>query len=97
MQMMKWSALALAVAAGTSQVAFASAQSESKGFIEDSKLDVFSRALYMNRASAMVRKATPPPMAAAKATLKKPAWAFAYCSSPASLKALLASVLMHTR
>lgn len=49
MQMMKWSALALAVAAGTSQVAFASAQSESKGFIEDSKLDVFSRALYMNR------------------------------------------------
>lgn len=37
MQMMKWSALALAVAAGTSQVAFASAQSESKGFIEDSK------------------------------------------------------------
>src|SRR5690606_34003512 len=49
MQMMKWSALALAVAAGTSQVAFASAQSESKGFIEDSKLDVFSRALYFNR------------------------------------------------
>ena len=49
MQMMKWSALALAVAAGTSQVALASAQSESKGFIEDSKLDVFSRALYMNR------------------------------------------------
>jgi imipenem/basic amino acid-specific outer membrane pore len=49
MQVMKWSVIALAVAAGTSQLAFASAQSESKGFIEDSSFDIFNRALYMNR------------------------------------------------
>lgn len=49
MQMMKWSVIALAVAAGTSQMALASSQSESKGFVEDSSFDIFSRALYMNR------------------------------------------------
>ena len=49
MQVMKWSVIALAVAAGTSQLAFASAQSESNGFIEDSSFNVLSRALYMNR------------------------------------------------
>lgn len=49
MQMMKWSVIALAVAAGTSQMALASSQSESKGFVEDSSFDLFSRALYMNR------------------------------------------------
>ncbi|OYT96260.1 MAG: outer membrane porin, OprD family [Pseudomonas sp. PGPPP3] len=49
MQMMKWSVIALAVAAGTSQMALASNQSESKGFVEDSSFDLFSRALYMNR------------------------------------------------
>lgn len=49
MQVMKWSALALAVTAGTTQLAFASAQSESKGFVEDSSFDIFNRALYMNR------------------------------------------------
>lgn len=49
MQVMKWSVIALAVAAGTSQMAFASSQSESKGLIEDSSFDIFNRVLYMNR------------------------------------------------
>ena len=49
MQVMKWSALAIAVTAGTAQLAMASAQSDAKGFIEDSDLQLFNRALYMNR------------------------------------------------
>ena len=49
MQVMKWSVIALAVAAGTSQLAFASAQSESNGFVEDSSLNVLSRNLYFSR------------------------------------------------
>ncbi|OEC44916.1 porin [Pseudomonas sp. 1D4] len=49
MQVMKWSALALAVTAGTTQLAFASAQDESKGFVEDSSLKVLARNLYINR------------------------------------------------
>lgn len=49
MQVMKWSVIALAVAAGTSQLAFASAQSESNGLIEDTSFNIFNRALYMNR------------------------------------------------
>jgi imipenem/basic amino acid-specific outer membrane pore len=49
MQVMKWSVIALAVAAGTSQMAVASSQSESKGFIEDTSFDIFNRVLYMNR------------------------------------------------
>ncbi|MBP8184586.1 MAG: OprD family porin [Pseudomonas sp.] len=49
MQMMKWSVMALAIAAATSQLAVASSQSDSKGFVEDSSFDIFSRALYMNR------------------------------------------------
>lgn len=49
MQVMKWSALALAVTAASTQLAFASAQSESNGFVEDSSFDIFNRALYMNR------------------------------------------------
>jgi imipenem/basic amino acid-specific outer membrane pore len=49
MQVMKWSVIALAVAAGTSQMAVASSQSESKGFIEDTSFNIFNRALYMNR------------------------------------------------
>ena len=49
MQVMKWSVIALAVAAGTSQMAFASSQSESKGIIEDSSFNIFNRALYQNR------------------------------------------------
>jgi imipenem/basic amino acid-specific outer membrane pore len=49
MQVMKWSIIALAVAAGTTQMAVASSQSESKGFVEDSSFTIFNRALYMNR------------------------------------------------
>ncbi|WP_422417052.1 OprD family porin [Pseudomonas sp. GZD-222] len=49
MRVMKWSIIALAVAAGTSQMAFASSQSESKGFVEDSTLDVKTRMLYFSR------------------------------------------------
>ena len=39
MQMIKLSVIALAVAAASTQLAVASQQSESNGFIEDSKLD----------------------------------------------------------
>ena len=49
MQVMKWSVIALAVAAGTSQMAVASSQSESNGFIEDSSFNIFNRAMYFNR------------------------------------------------
>jgi len=49
MQVMKWSVIALAVAAGTTQMAMASSQSESKGFVEDSSLNILSRNLYINR------------------------------------------------
>ncbi|MFW3896695.1 OprD family porin [Pseudomonas bharatica] len=49
MRVMKWSMIALAVAAGTSQLAVASSQDESKGFVEDSTLNVKTRAMYMNR------------------------------------------------
>ncbi|WP_330114335.1 OprD family porin [Pseudomonas sp. JS3066] len=43
MQVMKWSALALAVTAGSMQLAFASAQEESKGFVEDSDLKLLNK------------------------------------------------------
>lgn len=49
MRVMKWRMIALAVAAGTSQLALASSQDESKGFIEDSKLNVKTRMLYFSR------------------------------------------------
>ena len=49
MRVMKWSMIALAVAAGTSQLAVASSQDESKGFVEDSKLSVKTRMLYFSR------------------------------------------------
>jgi imipenem/basic amino acid-specific outer membrane pore len=49
MRVMKWSMIALAVAAGTSQLAMASSQDESKGFLEDSKLNVKTRMLYFSR------------------------------------------------
>ncbi|OAI93470.1 OprD family porin [Pseudomonas putida] len=49
MRVMKWSMIALAVAAGTSQLAVASSQDESKGFIEDSTLNVKTRLLYFSR------------------------------------------------
>ncbi|MFL1525457.1 OprD family porin [Pseudomonas sp. O230] len=49
MRVMKWSMIALAVSAGTSQFAIASSQEESKGFIEDSTLVAKTRMEYMNR------------------------------------------------
>ncbi len=49
MQVMKWSVIAMAVAAGTSQMALASSQSESEGFVEGSSLTILNRNMYMNR------------------------------------------------
>lgn len=49
MQVMKWSVIALAVAAGTSQLAFASAQSDAKGFVEDSSLSLTNKNYAFNR------------------------------------------------
>ncbi|WP_310122567.1 OprD family porin [Pseudomonas oryzihabitans] len=49
MQAMKWSVIALAVAAGTTQMAFADQQSQSKGFVEDSSLTLLNRNYYFNR------------------------------------------------
>ncbi len=49
MQMIKLSVIALAVAAASTQMAVASEQSESKGFIEDSSLNAHARTLYFNR------------------------------------------------
>lgn len=49
MQVMKWSVIALAVAAGSTQMAMASSQSESKGIVEDASFDIFNRILYQNR------------------------------------------------
>lgn len=49
MRVMKWSMIAVAVAAGTSQFAMASSQEESKGFVEDSTLVAKTRMEYMNR------------------------------------------------
>ncbi|WP_339495178.1 MULTISPECIES: OprD family porin [unclassified Pseudomonas] len=49
MRVMKWSMIALAVAAGTSQFAMASSQEESKGFLEDQSLKLKTRMEYMNR------------------------------------------------
>lgn len=49
MRVMKWSVMALAVAAGTSQMAVASDQSESNGFVEDSSLSLLARSMYYNR------------------------------------------------
>ncbi|BCT35021.1 OprD family porin [Pseudomonas protegens] len=49
MRVMKWSMIALAVSAGTSQFAIASSQDDAKGFIEDSTLTAKTRAMYMNR------------------------------------------------
>ncbi|MDR6958957.1 imipenem/basic amino acid-specific outer membrane pore [Pseudomonas brassicacearum] len=49
MRVMKWSMIALAVSAGTSQFAMASSQDESKGFFEDQSLKAKTRFEYMNR------------------------------------------------
>lgn len=49
MRVMKWSMIALAVAAGTSQFAVASSQDDSKGFFGDQSLKLKTRLEYMNR------------------------------------------------
>lgn len=49
MRVMKWSMIALAVSAGTSQFAIASSQDDAKGFIEDQSLTSKTRIEYMNR------------------------------------------------
>lgn len=53
MRVMKWSAIALAVTAASTQLAsaaaFVSDQSEATGFVEGSKLDVKARNYYYNR------------------------------------------------
>lgn len=50
MRVMKWSMIALAVAAaGSTQMAAASSQSESKGFVEDSNFGINTRVLYFSR------------------------------------------------
>ena len=49
MRVMKWSMIALAVSAGTSQFAMASSQDESKGFFGDQSLKLKTRFEYMNR------------------------------------------------
>ncbi|MCF4994320.1 outer membrane porin, OprD family [Pseudomonas syringae] len=49
MRVMKWSMIALAVAAGTSQFAIASSQDDAKGFVEDQSLTLKTRLQYMNR------------------------------------------------
>ncbi|MEO8647445.1 OprD family porin [Pseudomonas sp.] len=49
MRVMKWSMIAVAVAASTSQFAMASSQEESKGFFGDQSLKLKTRFEYMNR------------------------------------------------
>ncbi|AGI25438.1 OprD family porin [Pseudomonas sp. MT3] len=55
MKVMKWSAIALAVSAGTTQLAmaepFVGNQAESKGFVEDSSLNFLVRNYYFNRSN----------------------------------------------
>lgn len=70
MKVMKWSAIALAVSAGSTQFAvadaFVSDQAEAKGFIEDSSLDLLLRNYYFNRdgksGASTGPKASSPPM-----------------------------------
>ncbi|UVE16602.1 OprD family porin [Pseudomonas sp. LS44] len=49
MQVMKWSLIALAVSAGSTQLANASAQSDSKGFVDDASATLLLRNTYWNR------------------------------------------------
>lgn len=49
MNVMKSSVIAMAVAAGTSQMAIASQQSEAKGFVDGASLDLLLRHTYWNR------------------------------------------------
>ncbi|MGC6368990.1 OprD family porin [Pseudomonas sp. K2I15] len=49
MRVMKWSMIALAVSAGTSQFAIASSQDDSKGFVEDSTFSINTRLINFGR------------------------------------------------
>lgn len=93
MKVMKWSAIALAVSAGSTQFAvadaFVSDQAEAKGFIEDSSLDLLLRNYYFTvtaRAAAGTAstgpKASSPPMNPAS---PKAPWASASMPSATSV------------
>lgn len=93
MKVMKWSAIALAVSAGSTQFAvadaFVSDQAEAKGFIEDSSLDLLLRNYYSTvtaRAAAGTAstgpKASSPPMNPAS---PKAPWASASMPSATSV------------
>ncbi len=86
MKVMKWSAIALAVSAGSTQFAvadaFVSDQAEAKGFIEDSSLNLLLRNYYFNRARKVGVIASIGPRASSPPT------------NPASLKAPWASASM---
>lgn len=102
MRVMKWSMIALAVSAGTSQFAIASSQDDAKGFIEDSTLTAKTRAMYMNRDykdgvgnGVVVTVLTPQALTIKPAaTVKTPVSANCSPISPASLKAPSASASM---
>lgn len=92
MKVMKWSAIALAVSAGSTQFAvadaFVSDQAEAKGFIEDSSLDLLLRNYYFNRdgksgsgTASTGPKASSPPMNPAS---PKAPWASASMPSATS-------------
>lgn len=88
MKVMKWSAIALAVSAGSTQFAvadaFVSDQAEAKGFIEDSSLDLLLRNYYFNRdgkSGSTGPKASSPPMNPAS---PKAPWASASMPSATS-------------
>jgi len=49
MRVMKWSMIALAVSAGTSQFAIASSQDDSKGFVDDSTFSINTRLINFGR------------------------------------------------
>ncbi len=88
MKVMKWSAIALAVSAGSTQFAvadaFVSDQAEAKGFIEDSSLDLLLRNYYFNRdgTASTGPKASSPPMNPAS---PKAPWASASMPSATSV------------
>lgn len=90
MKVMKWSAIALAVSAGSTQFAvadaFVSDQAEAKGFIEDSSLDATTISTVTARAAAGTAstgpKASSPPMNPAS---PKAPWASASMPSATSV------------
>lgn len=89
MKVMKWSAIALAVSAGSTQFAvadaFVSDQAEAKGFIEDSSLDLPISTVTARAAAGTAStgpKASSPPMNPAS---PKAPWASASMPSATSV------------